>query len=101
VKSFFNPEVHQVVYERAIRGQYIAKCDNDNNNATEVDNPNYIGFDENAQFGDILVYLETDWIALDYWSEMVEFDMSKHTANNKLINGLCLLNRCPKESKSY
>ena len=48
LKSFFNPETHQVVYARAIRGQYIAKCDNDNDNAAEVDNHNYTGFDENA-----------------------------------------------------
>ena len=55
MKSFFNPEIHQVVYERAIRGQYIAKCDNGNDNAAEVDNQTYTGFDENTQFGDILV----------------------------------------------
>jgi len=99
LKSFFSPEIHQIVYERAIRGQYIAKCDNDdeNDNAAEVDKHKYTGFDENTQFGDILVCMETDWIALDYWSEMVEFDVSKHTANNKLIHGLYLLSRCPKE----
>ena len=51
-KSFFSPEIHQVVYERAIRGQYIARCDhdnevdNENDNATQVDTHEYTGFDE-------------------------------------------------------
>ena len=84
-----------MVYERAIRGQYIAKCDTDNDKDNTADIDKYIGFDENTQFGDILVCMETDWIALDYWSEMVKFDMSKHATNNKLIHGLYVLNRCP------
>lgn len=92
LKSFFSQEMHQVVYEHAIRGQYIAKCDDENDAEDQV----YTGFDENTQFGDILVCMETDWIALDYWSEMVEFDVSKHTANSKLVHGLYLLNRCPR-----
>jgi len=95
LKSFFSPEIHQMVYERAIRGQYIAKCDTDNDKDNTADIDKYIGFDENTQFGDILVCMETDWIALDYWSEMVKFDMSKHATNNKLIHGLYVLNRCP------
>ena len=99
LKSFFSVEMHQIVYERAIRGQYIAKCDNDNYDNCNDDNGGdqlYTGFDENTQFGDILVCMETDWIALDYWSEMVEFDVSKHATNNKLVHGLYLLSRCPK-----
>ena len=38
--------------------------------------------------------METDWIALDYCSEMVEFDMSKHTANT--TPPWTVLDRCPK-----
>ena len=97
LKSFFNPELHRVVYERAMRGQYIAKCDDDDGDDDgDATDKTYTGFDENMQFADILVCMETDWIALDYWSDMVKFDMSKHTTNNKLVHGLYLLNRCPK-----
>ena len=97
LKSFFSPEMHNLIYERSIRGQYIAKCDSDSNDLeADATNNTYTGFDENTQFGDILVCMDTDWIALDYWSEITTFDISKHIVSDKLIHGLYLLNRCPK-----
>ena len=38
-----------------------------------------IGFDETSQFLSILTEMETDWIALDYWSELKPFDEKKNT----------------------
>lgn len=101
MQSLFSQTIHQVVYERAIRGQYIARCEHDNavhtttGHTTQVDTHHYTGFDENTQVGDILVCVETEWIAVYHWPAMVEFDVSEHTAHNQLVHGLYLLNQCP------
>jgi hypothetical protein len=94
LKSFLSPQLHDLIDTRAMKSQYQIQGNNNKDNGNDNKNK-YTGFDENSQFLHILQTMETDWIAIDYWSELMPFEVSKHISNNQLTHGLYLLNRCP------
>jgi hypothetical protein len=91
LKSFFISEIHRLLIEQAMKGQYQVQTDDD---VTLGDHEQILGFDETGQFGVILETMPTPWIALDLGSQIVPFDKHLHT-DGGLIGGVFVLNRRP------
>lgn len=45
--------------------------------------------------------METDWIALDYWSELIPFNEKEHFNNGEFVAGVYVLNRTPDSQGEY